>query len=269
MEQSIPNLSIVFTVRVDSQDRLNNILATVAYYDKYTDCPLILLEADVEPKLESILAKRFPALTYIFVRDENPIFHRTHYINEEFRIVPTLNAAVIDSDVIVPIAQLIEADRVLTNTDNVMVYPYDGRFVGHDAYFSDIFRQTVDPAVFETVDGNQYLMFGFISVGGAFLVNVERYKLCGWENEYFPGWGPEDFEREHRLDILGHKPTRVVGKIHHLSHPRGVNSSNSHGPLILSTKREYCKVCSMMPDELRRYVASWAWMRSMLQYSSK
>ncbi|MBD5373315.1 MAG: hypothetical protein HDR75_08240 [Bacteroides sp.] len=260
MKQNIENLSIIFTVRVDSQERLNNILATLAFYDKYTDCPLILLEADTESRLSTILEQRFPALKYVFIFDDNPIFHRTHYINEEFKIVETQNAAVIDSDVVVPIEQLKEANKKLTDKDNVMVYPYDGRFVGHDAYFSDKFRETIDPEIFDTVDGNQYLMFGFISVGGAFLVNVNRYRRFGWENEYFPGWGPEDFEREHRLDILGHKPQRIDGKIHHLHHPRGINSSNLHEPLILATKREYCKVCSMLADELKTYVSSWPWL---------
>ena len=133
------------------------------------------------------MEQQFPGLKYLFIFDDNPIFHRTHYINEEFKIVETENAAVIDSDVIVPISQLKEANKRLTDKDNVMVYPYDGRFIGHDAYFSDKFRETIDPYVFDTVDGNQYLMFGFISVGGAFIVNVERYRELGWENEYFPG----------------------------------------------------------------------------------
>lgn len=103
-------------------------------------------------------------------------------------------------------------------------------------------------------------MFGFISVGGAFLVNVELYRVCGWENEHFPGWGPEDFEREHRLDILGHKPSRVRGKIYHLSHPRGINSSNNSYNLLYTVKKEYCKVCSMLKPELLNYIHTWEWV---------
>ena len=259
-KQLINNLSIIFTVRVDSKERLMNILATVAYYGRFTDCPLILLEADKNSRLEAIMKQQFPELRYIFVHDENPIFYRTHYINEELRMVDTKHAAIIDSDIIVPIEQLKNANEILTNSRNVMVYPYDGRFVGHDAYFSDKFRETIDPAVFDSLDGNQHLMFGFISVGGAFLVNVNRYRNFGWENEYFPGWGPEDFEREHRLDILGYKPARVNGKVHHLYHPRGLNSSNSDASLMLATKREYCNVCSMNTEELRNYINTWSWI---------
>ena len=257
----IEDFTIIFTVRIDSAERLANVKATLAYYAKYTSCPIILLEASFSPELESYINEFYPNITYLFKYDENPIFHRTHYINEEFRLVTTKRAAVIDSDVIVPIPQLVAANNILSTSDLIMVYPYDGRFIGEDNYYSDLFREKVDISIFTTIDGNQHLMFGFISVGGAFLVDIKRYKSVGWENEYFPGWGPEDFEREHRLDILGHKPLRVSGKIYHLHHPRGINSSNSHMPLVISTKREYCKVCSMMPDELRAYIATWPWIK--------
>lgn len=256
MKHSLSNLSIVFTVRVDSQERLQNILATLEYYDKYTYCPLILLEADTISKLGILLVKRFKTLAHVFIFDKNPFFHRTHYINEEFRLVKSQHAAVIDSDVIVPVEQLIEANKLLTETDNIMVYPYDGRFVSHGACLSNQFRKTITPDTLDYAD----IMPGFTSVGGAFLVNVERYREFGWENENFPGWGPEDAEREHRLDILGHKPARVIGKIHHLYHPRGINSSDSHETLALATKREYCKVCAMMPNELQLYISTWPWI---------
>ena len=104
-------------------------------------------------------------------------------------------------------------------------------------------------------------MFGYISVGGAYLCNIERYKLYGWENEYFIGWGPEDYERFMRLDIFGKKPLQIKGVIHHLNHPRGGNSGNFFKHVILETKREYCKICAMMPDELRQYVDTWPWIK--------
>lgn len=267
MRNNIENLSIIFTVRVDSMERFNNIKATLSYYSKFTSCPIIVLEADKEPQLDSFIRSQHPDINYIFIEDANAIFHRTHYINEEFKQVRTVHAAVIDSDVIVPINQLIQANNALLQEKVIMTYPYDGRFVGIDAYFSDLFRKLIDPEIFEIINGNKQLMFGFISVGGAFLVDINKYKAVGWENEYFPGWGPEDFEREHRLDILGHKPIRIEGVIYHLSHPRGINSSNSYTPLILATKREYCKVCSMMPGELRAYISTWHWLSDSLKLS--
>lgn len=141
-----------------------------------------------------------------------------------------------------------------------MVLPYDGRFIAVDDYYSDLFRQSLDISTLTTIQGNQTLMFGFISVGGIYVVDVAKYKECGWENENFLGWGPEDFEREHRLDILGHRPKRVSGVIYHLNHPRGVNSTNAIEDLAYSTKKEYCHVCSMLRPELISYIETWIWV---------
>lgn len=261
MKTELKELTLIFTVRIDSPERFDNVMATLRYYCQVTDSPAILLEADSSPRLKAIMNSEFPTIDYIFVKDDEPVFHRTHFINEELRRVKTPLAAIIDSDIIVPTDQLISAYKMLQADDRlIMVLPYDGRAIDHDRYISDIFRRTIDPESLTALHGNRFLMFGFRSVGGAFMVNVDRYKSVGWENEHFPGWGPEDFEREHRLDILGHKPARIKGVIHHLNHSRGINSSNSYNPLILSTKREYCKICSMMPNELRQYIASWPWI---------
>ena len=256
------NLTIIFTVRVDSMQRQLNILSTLKYYISILPkSHIILLEADSSSHLEEIINSQFPDIQYIYIYDENPIFHRTKYINMELRHTLTKFAAVIDSDVVVPVNQISEAVRLLSCGNLIMVLPYDGRFINIDAYFSDLFRNSNNISSICSIDGNQSLMFGFISVGGAFIVNVLEYKKVGWENEFFPGWGPEDFERVNRLSILGYKPLRVEGKIYHLDHPRGINSSNIYEPLILATKREYCKVSSMSRDELRGYIDTWPWIK--------
>jgi hypothetical protein len=105
------------------------------------------------------------------------------------------------------------------------------------------------------------LMCGYHSVGGAFLVDIERYRIRGWENENFIGWGPEDSERYARLEILGKKPLKVDAELYHLHHPRGINSGSIEPMLAFSTKKEYAKVCSMSPDQLREYVSQWEWTK--------
>ena len=261
MRTHIPDLTIIFTCRIDFIERYHNIIAALQYYTRYTDASIIILEADKKPYLHDMVKSRFPDVKYIFVKDENPIFHRTHYINEEFKMAQTANAACIDVDTIVPIAQLKKANDALLNEDLVMAIPYDGRFRFECDFRSDIFRRTIDIRAFNSDSGDVRLMFGYISVGGAYLCNIHRYKKCGWENENFIGWGPEDYERFMRLEILGHRPKQIKGVIHHLNHPRGGNSGNFFDNVILTTKREYCKVCSMMPDELRSYIKTWPWVK--------
>lgn len=259
MKAHTPELTILLTCRIDFAARYQNVIACLRYYSINTDAKIMLLEADKEPQLEKTVKAHFPDVKYIFVKDDSEVFHRTHYINEQFRLTETANAACIDVDTIVPIAQLKAANEALLNDGHTMVLPYDGRFLLMSDFRSNLFRQSAQIGAFESDPGNQRLMFGYISVGGAYLCNVKKYKECGWENEHFIGWGPEDYERFLRLEILGRKPLQIPGVIYHLNHPRGGNSGNHFEQVILATKREYCKVCAMMPDELRAYIDSWPW----------
>ena len=90
------------------------------------------------------------------------------------------------------------------------------------------------------------------------MVDKRSYLQCGGENEHFYGWGPEDVERVHRLEILGHSIHRVKNQIlYHLWHPRGVNSFLSDAERTFNNRSELVKVCSMTRDELEQEVKTW------------
>jgi len=176
------------------------------------------------------------------------------------RMVETKLAAIWDVDVICSESQIFKAAELLCLNNQVLVYPFDGKLWCINASFSELFRKRLDLSILSDFSQNKYLMCGYYSVGGAFLVNVKEYRKCGWENENFLGWGPEDAERFKRVEILsGFTPLRVDGELFHLFHSRGINSGPFDESLAFSTKREYCKVCSMTKDELLKYVKSWNW----------
>ena len=253
-------MTICFPVRIDSDFRLRNLEAALRYYSRVTTSRIIVLEADDSPKADKV-AGRFAAETYRFVADGKPIFHRTHYINEMLRMADTRLAAVADTDIIVPRAQILAAyNAVYDSETEVMAIPYDGIAWSINEYYSDVFCRRGDIRLFTKFTAPRNSLFSFNSVGGFFVVEIERYRRCGWENEYFAGWGPEDAERHHRLTILGCDPVIIPGVIYHLYHSRGINSGSEDMALALATKREYCKVCAMWPDELRSYISTWPWI---------
>lgn len=251
------NLTIVIPIRIDSDVRLRNLNAVVKYYNRM-ELPLLLIEADEHPQIEVV--KSYSYVRHIFISDSNPIFHRTRYINLGLRNITTPHAAIIDADVIVPPEQFKLANFHLNHTP--MTLPYDGPFINMPHILGDTFRNTASLEDIQTYYQSNKMdyMFGYHSVGGAYLVNVELYRQCGWENEYFIGWGPEDFERVQRMDILGFPVRRIHGVIYHLDHPRGINSGNSPFELAFSTRKEYCKICSMTANELSAYISSWPWV---------
>jgi hypothetical protein len=61
-------------------------------------------------------------------------------------------------------------------------------------------------------------------VGGAVIVDRERYFEAGMENETHYGWGNDDFDRFYRFRGLGYKIYWVDTPLFHLCHPRGDNS---------------------------------------------
>lgn len=264
-QDNFSNLTLVFTVRIDSRERMANLQSALRYYSDRTDAAIYVLEADRTSRCKEWIEEEFPEIRYEFVHDNNDIFHRTHYINMQLCNAATTCAAVIDADVIIPINQLKESLDAVGSGKCVMALPYDGRFVNCSPFFSDKFHHTSSIESLTNVEGYRILMFGFVSVGGAFVVNIDAYRKCGWENEHFTGWGCEDFERVHRLEILGYPPMRVKGMIYHLAHPRGMNSYDAVDSVILATKREYSRICSMDRESLLSYVSTWAWAKNRPQ----
>lgn len=252
-------LTILMTLRVDSAERLRNFEACVSFLLRTTDVRIIVTEADSSPM--GNIFKNEKRVEYHFIEDLNPIFHRTRYMNKMLRKCPTTFAALWDIDAIGDPMALATCIEALSSLDAVMAYPYNGRFWSVTDFFSEAFARNLELRILKELPQPRYLMAGYHSVGGAFVVNVARYRSLGWENANFNGWGPEDMERYRRLEILGHRPLRIDADLYHLSHPRGINSCSSDPSLARSTKEEFLKVCAMTPERLREYLNTWAWTR--------
>lgn len=258
-KQDLTGMTFCIPVRIDSTYRLQNLLSVLHFYTRHLRTHFLVLEADNARRIKGLPQKE--EVQHIFVEDHNPYFHRTRYINQMLRMAKTPVAAVWDTDAIAPVPQLHAAYRKVLAGDCAMAYPYDGRFWSVTPFFSALFNKLRKIKILTDPGQPRTLLGGFHSVGGAFLVHVERYRRLGWENEHFAGWGPEDVERYHRLEILGETPARVDGGLYHLFHTRGINSGDFDPQLALSTKKEYAHVCSMMPDELRAYIDTWDWIK--------
>lgn len=256
---NLQELTFCIPVRIDSFYRERNLKTVLEFYSSQVECHYIIIEADSVRRIKDLpLMKNYE---YEFVKDDNPIYHRTYYINKMLKQTKTKFAAIWDADIIAPINQLEKAYHLLNSGNITMVYPYGGCLWMINSFFSELFSKKYDIKLFEYFPMVQMLMNGYNAVGGAFLVNVNNYKKCGWENEHFIGWGPEDRERYKRLLILGQCPQRVEGSLFHLHHTRGINSNDIDKSLSYSTKKEYSKVCRMLPKELLEYIQTWNWIK--------
>lgn len=249
---SIKDMTLCIPLRIDSDSRKRNIEHLLKYLKSNIDCSILILEADITPSFRQC-AESF-CVQYHFIEDTNPIFHRTKYINRMLHLVSTPLVGIWDCDVITYPEQIQRACHLLESKDITLVYPYDGRFVYVDQYYSEIFYRSLNVGLLDMMYYTKCLFQGKGAVGGAFIVNVERYLGIGGENEFFYGWGPEDAEREKRAEIMEAGIARVEGPLFHLFHIRGTGSRFFSQEIQLQNMGELCKICSLNKDELQQYI---------------
>lgn len=216
-------LSFLILISFDTIDRLENIMSVTEFLVSHFEAPIIVLESDSfnNGLLKKLLEKN---IRYSFQEDHDPILHRTKYLNQMIRSVETSNVAVWDTDVIVPVNQIIKAVELLQSKEADFVYPYEKQFLDTSPILRKLFLESGNINVLEQNSKKMKEMYLPNPVGGAFLANVKAYKESGLENEDFYGWGMEDGERYHRWENQGYKIKRVPGPLFHLSHGRGINS---------------------------------------------
>jgi predicted glycosyltransferase involved in capsule biosynthesis len=208
------------------------------------------MEADSEQRYRVKKASR--QIEYHFVMDKNPIFQHTLYLNYLYNLVKTPIIAGCDTDALVPPEQIIETVEQIEQRKAVMGLPYNGYMLLTNP--SDIERYEITRNLKSLIENEENMpsMYGSLSVGGTFIVDREKYLQSGGENEYFLGWGPEDFERVKRIEILFSQQSvyRVAGCLFHLWHPRLLNSWYANVEYEKRGKQEYLKVCGMSTMEL-------------------
>lgn len=248
-------LTIVIPVRIDSPERLRN-LELVLCSLSLMDLSVIVLEADKTPKC-AILLSSF-GFRYEFVEDSDPIFYRTYYLNNLLRMCDSPVVGVWDTDVILAERQIVNALEAILLQGYAMSSPYDGTFYCLSKNQSIMYEKVRECSFLQKSMFNIPQLMGRPAWGGAFLVNRGTYLKCGGENEQFYGWGPEDAERIHRMEILGYPVHRVMpAPLFHLWHSRGINSMYFSDEITMQNQREFVKVCSMSAMELRVYIDSW------------
>ena len=245
-------LTIVMPVRIDSDERKANLQAVLSHVSGL-GCRVLVLEADSASKLAE--EEWIKNAEHLFIKDESPVFHRTHYINMFLRKAETDIVSVWDADILVSYEQVAEAISLIEQGCTI-AYPYNGEYVMLSDRDSEMARKAFDIELLKS--RRMQSVFGRKFCGGVFFVHRERYFECGGENERFTGWGPEDAERLRRVSILGHKVCWTnAGQAYHLNHPRGKNSDFFEEEAAIRLRKELCRVCSMDRDELKDYTNTW------------
>lgn len=256
----LQDITFLIQVRIDSEDRMENLSFVTKYLDKYFNTKIIVLEADIFPKVD--LRKLPETVSYIFYKDYDKLLHRTHYTNIMVKMANTSIVCLYDSDVVIPISQVCLAVKKITANRNDCVSPYDGSLIGIDSLFKAMFGKLLDPELFLHNQG-KFSVVTHRAWGGAVFLNKNSFIKAGMENENINSWGPEDIERRKRMEILGLCIKRIEGSLFHLPHPRNINSGYINTNTRVRLMKEYIKICFMKKEELKKYISTWQWVNNI------
>lgn len=264
--------TFIIPIRIESPDRLRNVITTVAFLLENFDTNIIIKEVDSE----SVFARdAFPILQnicevpvdvkHIFVQSYEPLFHRQKVLNEMVMESDTDIVVNYDCDVILPIQSYEIAYKGIMNGTYDVVYPY-----GMGNYQYQV--KATDEIVSDFLQDNDYSILKANSkihdseYGWVQFFRKSVYIKGGLENENFKAYAPEDKERHYRYTTLGYKVGRISDYIYHLEHSRGENSWFSN-PHMQSNMDEWDKIQRMDKKQLIEYYSNQKYMRKYSENS--
>jgi hypothetical protein len=268
MKYDLSSATFIIPIRIESVDRLRNIITVVAFLLENFNTNVLIKEVDTQsvfkkealPILKEVLDFDFN-IKHIFEKSNSSSFHRQRIINEMIIESKTKIIVNYDCDVILPIDSYMDAYQLILNNESDVVYPY-----GQGSYQKQVFATDeivsgfLESGDYSYLDNNSksYLSdFGWVQ-----FFNRDVYIEGGMENENFVAYAPEDKERFYRFTKLGYRIKRIDNVVYHLEHSRGQNSwlnnphMSSNNQLwedLQKLDREHLKEYYLNQDYLKKY----------------
>tara|TARA_B100001059_G_C17798317_1_gene564534 strand:- start:204 stop:1034 length:831 start_codon:yes stop_codon:yes gene_type:complete len=273
MKKDLKDCTFIIPIRIESNDRLRNIITVLCYLNSAFDTNIIVKEVDTDSKFDK---QALPQITeycgdvsninYIFEQSDDPLFLREKILNEMLILTKTKVIVNYDCDMILPIDTYLESYRRIMEDKSDMIYPYgEGR-----GYLSKV--NTTDTLVSDFLNDDDYDLsilkrssvpdnagYGWIQ-----FLSRDVYFEGGMENENFMGSAPDDYERHHRFKTLGYRVHRINSEVFHLEHARGMNSypqSMSQHPYWQHNWDLWCYLEKCNKEQLLEYYSKQEYLK--------
>jgi hypothetical protein len=266
MKIDLTKATFIIPIRIESSDRLRNVITTTAFLLENFDTNIIVKEVDSEsgfqkyalPILKDILDVDIN-VNHIFEKSDDPSFHRQKVLNEMIEESNTDIVINYDCDVLLPIDSYHKAySSILDNTYDI-VYPYGQGMYQYQVKATDAivseFLQTYNFDMLKK-HSNQYTS----DFGWAQFFNRQVYIDGGMENENFIAYAPEDKERFYRFTTLEYNIGRINDYVYHLEHARGHNSWLNN-PHMQNNNNIWEEIQKMNQNELKEYYSNQEYLK--------
>jgi len=255
------NLTFLMPCRIESEDRLKNVITSVSYLlYNFPECKIIVKENDREsifqnkviPILQKIFGKVPQNLTHIFEQSENKFFYKTKILNDLLLESKTEVVYNYDVDVVYPISSYTMAYNMILKSGFDAVYPYGcGVYQWVVDYPIDLFNSFIESR-FNLDALSSHCKLHPSVMGWGQMIKRQVYIDSYMWNENFISWGAEDCEYFYRLQALGYKVGRVNDVVYHFEHSRTFNS-HYHNPKFMDNHNLWQRIRTLDKDSLIQY----------------
>jgi len=237
MKHNLKDTTFIIPIRIESDDRLRNVITVCCFLLANFDTKVIIKEVDSTsvfvrdalPQITEYVGEGIKNLKHIFEESDpnDHVFYRMRYLNEMLAMCETPVVANYDCDVMMPIETYLKAQEVLVNNEADVIYPYgegiwQKKVYADDTRVSEFLSNDCDFNILE-----KKIEMDAAHAGHVQFIRRDVYIEGGMENENFQGSAPEDKERIHRFVTLGYRVARIENFIYHIEHSRGPNSWQS------------------------------------------
>ena len=223
------DLTFIIPTRIETEDRLRNIISSVSYLLRHLPAKVIVKEVAPQStfKFRAIPEIKKYAdisnLTHLYENSVAPLFCKSKVLNDLIVAADTKFVANYDADCILPLTSYHQAYAILAGDKADVVYPYGcGIYQWKAEYNMQVYQEFVSTLDYRVLDKRKSLSNS--TIGWTQFVNRQKYIDSYMMNENFVSWGCEDDEFYFRMSILGNRIARVEDYVYHLEHSRTENS---------------------------------------------
>ena len=267
----LKSCTFIIPVRIESEDRIRNIITVVCYLLDNFDAKVILKEVDQEPIFEEELLPQITEyvgdsiknLTHVFEQSNDPVFYRMQILNEMIDMADTPVIANYDGDVLFKPETYVNSVKMIEDGYDI-VYPYgfgeyQKQVFADDELVSEFLSNDCDFSILDSKSRMYDAQYGHVQ-----FLNRKSYIEAGMENENFRGSSPEDKERHYRFEKMGYKIGRIDDQVYHLEHSRGSNSwphSIEGNPYMRENFGVWERIQQMTGEELKEYYSNQEYLK--------
>tara|TARA_B100000524_G_scaffold122872_1_gene60394 strand:- start:1715 stop:2530 length:816 start_codon:yes stop_codon:yes gene_type:complete len=254
------DLTYIMPCRIESEDRLKNIITSVSYLLKnFPEAKVIVKEVSERAtfKFRALPEiKKFAStenLKYVFEESNEDLFHKTRILNDLILLADTEVICSHDVDVIYPTSSHLNAYKLIKEKRFDVVYPYGcGVWQYQVDYPVDVFQKFLESG-FDMSIIEPRCRTESSTIGWTQFYSKEAVLQGGLWNENFLSWGAEDCEFYFRFNKLGFRVGRIHNWIWHFEHGR-THNSHYHNPKFMDNHNLWQWLREQDKDTIIKYM---------------